>query len=257
VQVGLLPPAQGRPDVPMDLVIARELAVLGSHGMAARAYPELVAGLANRGHEIACHGDRHLPVHAQTAEEFAADLRTARQTIEQLTGRSPLGYRAPAFSIQDWSIPLLEDLGFSYDSSSFPIVAHDRYGRLSGLTPGQTVVELRPGFYEVSVSCLQVGASALPWAGGGYFRLIPYPVFRRGVRRILATGEAYVFYIHPWEIDADQPRVDGIPRGYRFRHYVGLQKCERRFACLLDDFRWSPIADVIAERRLPAPVPSA
>ncbi|MFL5926243.1 MAG: XrtA system polysaccharide deacetylase [Gaiellaceae bacterium] len=213
-------------------------------GWIADRCPSLVKRIADEGHEIASHGYGHEVLDTLTPEQFRADVERSRAVLQDLTGSDVIGYRAPAFSIQDWAIPVLEDVGFSYDSSSFPTVAHDRYGRLTGLQTGETVVELRPGFYEVSVSCLQVGAKALPWAGGGYFRLIPYPVFRRGVRRILATGQPYVFYIHPWEIDADQPRVDGIRRDYRFRHYVGLEKCESRFASLLDDFRWSTVADL-------------
>jgi polysaccharide deacetylase family protein (PEP-CTERM system associated) len=214
-------------------------------GWIADRCPGLVKRIADEGHEIASHGYGHEVLDTLTPERFRTDVARSRAVLMDLTGRDVIGYRAPAFSIQDWAIPVLEEEGFSYDSSSFPTVAHDRYGRLTGLTAGETVVELRPGFYEVSVSCLQVGAKALPWAGGGYFRLMPYPVFRRGVRRILATGRPYVFYIHPWEIDRDQPRVEGIRRDYRFRHYVGLGKCESRFASLLDDFRWSTVADLV------------
>jgi hypothetical protein len=100
-----------------------------------------------------------------------------------------------------------------------------------------------------------LGSRGLPWGGGGYFRLIPYGVFRRGVARILRTDEPYIFYIHPWEIDPDQPRLNDLRRLYRFRHYVGLAQTERRFRSLLDDFSWTSVADVLARSRLPSPVP--
>ena len=215
-------------------------------GWIAHRCPALVKRIAEEGHEIASHGYGHELLDTLTPDRFRADVARSRALLQELTGSVVRGYRAPAFSIQDWSIPILEEAGFSYDSSSFPIVAHDRYGQLTGLTTEQTIVELRPGFHEVSVSCLQVGAKALPWGGGGYFRLVPYPVFRQGIRRILSGGQPYVFYIHPWEIDADQPRVEGIRGDYRFRHYVGLRKCESRFAALLKDFRWCTIGELVA-----------
>jgi polysaccharide deacetylase family protein (PEP-CTERM system associated) len=218
-------------------------------GWIAERCPSLIKRIADEGHEIASHGYGHALLGTLSQDEFRADVERSKGVLEDLTGADVLGYRAPAFSITDWAIPILAELGFTYDSSCFPTVAHDRYGRLSGMNTGQPVVELRPGFHEVCVSCLNLGSRGVPWGGGGYFRLIPYPVFRRGISRILSTGKPYVFYIHPWEIDPGQPRVDGVSRGYRFRHYVGLETCERRFASLLSDFRWSTIAELVADAR--------
>lgn len=218
-------------------------------GWIADRCPSLIKRIAAEGHEIASHGYRHELLDALSPDEFRADIERSKNLLEELTGAEVIGYRAPAFSIKDWSIPILEDVGFAYDSSAFPTLAHDRYGRLTGVNANQPLVELRPGFHEVCISCLKVGSRGVPWGGGGYFRLIPYPVFRRGVSRILRAGQPYVFYIHPWEIDPGQPRVDGISRGYRFRHYVGLETCERRFESLLGDFRWSTIAELVAAWR--------
>ena len=215
-------------------------------GWVADRCPSLVKRIADEGHEIGSHGYGHQLLGTLSPDEFRKDVQRSKSLLEDLTGAAVIGYRAPAFSITDWAIPILAHLGFSYDSSAFPTVAHDRYGRLTGMRPGEPLVELRPGFHEVCVSCLAVGSHGFPWGGGGYFRLIPYPVFRRGVSRILRTGQPYVFYIHPWEIDPGQPRVDGVPLGYRFRHYVGLESCERRFTSLLDDFRWSTMGEVVA-----------
>jgi hypothetical protein len=108
------------------------------------------------------------------------------------------------------------------------------------------VSEIRPGFSEVCISCLRLGTRGLPWGGGGYFRLIPYPVFRRGIRRILDGGQPYVFYIHPWEIDPGQPRIEGLKPSHRFRHYVNLDKGESRFAALLRDFEWVTMSELLA-----------
>jgi len=217
-------------------------------GWIAERCPALVERIAAEGHEVASHGYGHELLDTLTPQQFRADVERSRRVLQDITGSDVVGYRAPAFSIKDWSIPILAELGFSYDSSSFPAFAHDRYGRLTGLNPDTSIVELRPGFHEVSVSCLSVASRPLPWGGGGYFRLIPYPVFRRGIRRILRAGQPYVFYIHPWEIDASQPRVQGLRRSYRFRHYVGLERCEGRFASLLGDFEWCTMTELVASR---------
>jgi polysaccharide deacetylase family protein (PEP-CTERM system associated) len=214
-------------------------------GWIAERCPSLVRRIAAEGHEIASHGYGHEVLARLSEEEFRADVRRSKALLEDLTGVEVTGYRAPNFSITDWAIPILEDEGFAYDSSAFPTVAHDRYGRLTGMEPGRPVVELRPGFHEVCVSCLNVGSVALPWGGGAYFRLIPYPVFRAGVARIRSAQPPYVFYIHPWELDPEQPRVDGVAAGYRFRHYVGLKHTERRFAALLADFAWTTVRELL------------
>jgi polysaccharide deacetylase family protein (PEP-CTERM system associated) len=226
-------------------------------GWIAERCPTLVKRIAAEGHEIASHGYGHELLGLLSPDQFRADVEQSKNLLEDLTGTQVIGYRAPAFSITDWAIPILEDVGFTYDSSSFPTIAHDRYGRLSGMQADTPVVELRPGFHEVCVSCLTVRSRGFPWGGGGYFRLIPYPVFRRGVARILRGGQPYVFYIHPWEIDPGQPRVDGLPWRYRFRHYVGINTCERRLGSLLADFRWSTIAQVLGWWRNGTPTPLA
>jgi polysaccharide deacetylase family protein (PEP-CTERM system associated) len=216
-------------------------------GWIAEKCPSLIRRIATEGHEIASHGYGHELLNRLSPEQFREDVARSKKLLEDLTGAEVVGYRAPAFSISDWAIPILQELQFAYDSSAFPTVAHDRYGRLTGIAGGQTVVELRPGFREVCVSSLAIGSRGIPWGGGGYFRLLPYPVFRRGISHILGTGQPYVFYLHPWEIDPGQPRIKGIPPVYSFRHYVGLRSCERRLTRLLDDFRWSPIADLLRD----------
>ena len=222
-------------------------------GWIAERCPSLVERIAREGHEVASHGYGHALLGTLSPDELRVDVERSKRLLEDLTGAEVHGYRAPAFSITDWAIPILADAGFTYDSSYFPTVAHDRYGRLTGMETAAPVVELRPGFHEVCVSCLNLGSRGVPWGGGGYFRLIPYPVFRLGIRRILAKGKPYVFYIHPWEIDPGQPRVGGVSRGHRFRHYVGLETCERRFASLLRDFHWSTMAELVADARRSEP----
>lgn len=215
-------------------------------GVVADRHPDLVREIAKAGHEIACHGQGHELVYDLSPEAFREDVRRSKRTLEDLCGTAVVGYRAPNFSITDWAIDVLAEEGYRWDSSSFPVVAHDRYGRLTGAPPGADIYELRQGFDEVCVSCLNVLGRGVPWGGGGYFRLLPYAVFSRGVRSIVGSGRPYVFYIHPWEIDPDQPRVGGLSKSHAFRHYVNLDRCEARWKRLLSEFRWGTIGDLLA-----------
>jgi polysaccharide deacetylase family protein (PEP-CTERM system associated) len=214
-------------------------------GWVADRCPALIRRIADAGHEIASHGYGHDLIYSLSHDQFREDIRRAKALVEDLTGARIRGYRAPSFSITDWAIDILREEGFEYDSSAFPTVAHDRYGRLSGMDAGTPIVEVRPGFHEVCVSTLRLGSRGLPWAGGGYFRLIPYPAFKRGVARILRAGGPYVFYIHPWEIDPGQPRMTGLKRSHAFRHYNNLGRCDARFARLLGDFEWMPVGELL------------
>lgn len=230
------------------LELMRERGVRGTWfvlGWVAERAPALVRRIAAEGHEIASHGFGHELVSALTPERFQADVERSKKALEDLTGTEVIGYRAPNFSITDWSIDVLCSLGFRYDSSAFPTIVHDRHGKLAGVRADRPIMELRPGFHEVCVSCLSLCGRGLPWGGGGYFRLLPYRVFRAGIRQILGVGRPYVFYIHPWEIDPDQPRVGGLRRHQAFRHYLNLGRTEPRFNALLLDFEWTTIHDLL------------
>ena len=221
-------------------------------GWVAERWPQVVGRIAEAGHEIASHGYDHDLLDRLSPESFKADVERSKRLLEDIGGTAVTGYRAPSFSIKDWALPILRDVGFEYDSSFFPTVGHDRYGRLDGVAAGHAVAEVLPGFFEISISSMSLASVELPWGGGGYFRLLPYPVFRAGARRILRSGRPYVFYIHPWELDPDQPRPKGLPLVYRFRHYVGLGRCEGRFSSLLGDFRWTTMADLLRHYRAAA-----
>jgi polysaccharide deacetylase family protein (PEP-CTERM system associated) len=216
-------------------------------GLVAERAPELVRRIAEAGHEIASHGYAHELVSEQNPAEFRADVVRSKQLLEELTGRRVSGYRAPSFSVTEWALPILRDVGFEYDSSLFPTtIAHDRYGKLARMSAGDGPIVLSDGLVEVGMSCLTLRSHALPWAGGGYFRLLPYRVFKIGVNRILDSGRPYVFYIHPWELDAAQPRLRGLTRTERLRHYLNLEKTESRWVSLLRDFRWMTIAELVS-----------
>lgn len=225
-------------------------------GWVAEKCPGLVRRIAEAGHEIASHGYGHQLLYTLSPAAFREDLRRGVGLVEAASGQKVRGYRAPSFSITDWALDILLEQGLEYDSSAFPAAVHDRYGRIGSVDAGASIAELRPGLHEVFVSTLKVGRVRLPWAGGGYFRLLPYRVFAGGIRRILDSGRPYVFYIHPWEIDPGQPRVRGLKPAHAFRHYQNLTRAESRFVRLLADFRWTTVADLL-NAHLAGPKPAA
>lgn len=206
-------------------------------GWVADHHPEVVGAIADAGHEIACHGYGHRLVTEQSPADFRADVERGRSAIEAVTDASVEGYRAPSFSITDRAIDELADMGFRYDSSLFRSSLHDRYGSIEA-PAGERVFEVRPGLYEVELPVLSVAGLRLPWGGGAYFRVLPYRLFCAGLRRL--DGPA-TFYLHPWEIDPDQPRIEGVPYTNRLRHYANLDRTDGRLERLLTDFEWSPV----------------
>lgn len=206
-------------------------------GWVADHHPDVVGAIADAGHEVACHGYAHRLITEQSPADFRADVERGLAAIEAVTDATIDGYRAPSFSITDRAIGELADLGFRYDSSLFRSSLHDRYGSLDAPT-GERVFEVKPGLHEVELPVLEVPGLGLPWGGGAYFRMLPYRVFRAGLRRV---DRPAVFYLHPWEIDPDQPRVDGVPYTNRLRHYANLDRTWGRLDRLLSDFEWSPV----------------
>jgi polysaccharide deacetylase family protein (PEP-CTERM system associated) len=170
-------------------------------GMAARAHPDLVQEIAGRGHEIGCHGDRHHPVHAQTPGEFAADLRSARDTIERLTGRSPSGYRAPAFSITreaHWAFEVLADEGFAYDSSQHDTPRIRDRVRTGEQGPHRLQVSANSTLWEFPVAVWRTARARVPVGGASYWALLPRALVLKGLRQ---AGPLAGLYLHPHELD--------------------------------------------------------
>jgi polysaccharide deacetylase family protein (PEP-CTERM system associated) len=206
-------------------------------GWIARRYPSLVRRIAAEGHEVASHTDLHRRLYELSREELLDDLARAKATIEDLTGAPVRGIRAPTFSISDAVLDGLAEAGYWYDSSYYALGVHDRYGRLdTPIDPESAAVEVRPGLLELPMSRLSVARSALPWSGGGYFRLIPYAVYRRGVARRLRTRSWFMFYLHPWELDTGEVPPPGMARSLRFRAYVGRRRVRRDLRRLLAEF---------------------
>jgi len=166
-------------------------------------------------------------------------VRRARETLEDIGAAPVRGYRAPSFSIDTttpWAYEVLAETGHSYSSSSHPI-AHDHYGDADA--PRHPFVEPSAGIVEIPITTLQFGKRRYPGAGGGFFRAFPLAHSRMVLRRMAKEGVAPNFYLHPWEIDPDQPRYKEAPLKSRLRHYIGLSRCERKLSRLLDGMAWT------------------
>lgn len=222
-------------------------------GWVAERHPALIREIASAGHEVACHGYSHQLVYRQSPQEFRDETRRSKDLLEDITQQPVHGYRAASYSITSrslWALDTLLDVGFTYDSSIFP-VRHDKYG-IPGFPPHPHRLRTPSGreLVEFPLSTAPVFGARMPVAGGGYFRLFPYRWTRRGLGRINAhERKPFIFYIHPWEVDPEQPRVRANPLS-AFRHYNNLARCQRRLEQLLDEFRFGRVIDVLADLKL-------
>jgi polysaccharide deacetylase family protein (PEP-CTERM system associated) len=209
-------------------------------GWVAERHPFLIRRIVEAGHELASHGYAHYRVGEQTPDAFRADVRRTRAILQDIGGAEVIGYRAASFSIGSetpWAHGVLAEEGYRYSSSVYP-VRHDHYGM-----PDAPRAKYRPlpgdDFVEIPLTTVRVLDRNIPCGGGGYFRLVPYRLFRRaleGARR--QSGQPAIFYFHPWEMDPRQPRQPGASLRTRFRHYVNLSRTEPRLRRLLSDFAW-------------------
>lgn len=215
-------------------------------GWVAERFPSLVRAIAAQGHEIASHGHGHRLVYDLTRQAFRDDIRRSKDVLESAIGTPVFGYRAPSYSVTTrslWALDVLIEEGFRYDASIFPIY-HDRYGIPDSPRHPYLLQRTQP-LLEAPGSTVRFGPINLPIAGGGYFRILPYAWTRWGITR-LNVGERApaIFYLHPWEIDPEQPRLQASLLG-RFRHYRNLSKTEERLRALLDDFQFSTMVAVL------------
>ncbi|HEX4947047.1 MAG TPA: XrtA system polysaccharide deacetylase, partial [Blastocatellia bacterium] len=221
-------------------------------GYVAEQHPQLIRQIAQAGHEVACHSYFHRLVYSQTPEEFRSDLRDAKHRLEDLIGTSVIGYRAPSYSITAqslWALDILIEEGFRYDSSIFP-VHHDRYGMPNAERFPHLLHRSTGEIIEFPPSTVRIGKTNFPISGGGYFRLYPYWLFRRGWQRInRREAEAAIFFLHPWEVDPDQPIVPGT-RLNIWRHRVNLRHTQAKLERLLQDFRFASVQQILAQRNL-------
>lgn len=221
-------------------------------GWVAERYPSLVAEIVADGHEVASHGYEHRLVYTQSPQAFREDIRRAKRVIEAAAGQHVAGYRAPSYSITRaslWALDILLEEGHSYDASIFPI-RHDRYGIPDAPRHPHVMVRDAGHLTEVPGSTVRIAAANLPVAGGGYFRILPYRWTQWGIGRLNRLERtAAVFYLHPWEVDPDQPRLK-VGTMTSWRHYTNLDKTERRLQRLLDDFSFCPLRTIL--ERTPA-----
>jgi polysaccharide deacetylase family protein (PEP-CTERM system associated) len=214
-------------------------------GWLAERYPSLVRRIASSGHEVASHGYGHELITGQTPIAFREDIRKAKAILESILSQPVLGYRAPSFSITKdtmWATQILVEEGYIYDSSIFPVL-HDRYGVPSANPEVHKLMTPSGLLWEVPPSTVKYCGVRVPVAGGGYFRLYPYVILRALLRKLESEGCPLVMYLHPWEFDPDQPRMEGSLVS-RVRHYLNLDKTEGRLLTLLRDFSFAPIREV-------------
>jgi polysaccharide deacetylase family protein (PEP-CTERM system associated) len=220
-------------------------------GWVAFRYPRIVGEIDRRGHEVACHGFGHQRLSTLAPSQFRSDIRRSKKLLENICGRAVFGYRAPSYSIVKetlWALDILIEEGFAYDSSIFPVI-HDSYG-IPGARRFPHVIERQAGaIREFPLSTLRVGMGNktvnLPVAGGGYLRLFPVPLIERAFSHINhREHQPAVLYVHPWEIDPDQPRIKAGIKS-RFRHYLNLSRTEHKLRYLLSRMQFAPLGAVL------------
>lgn len=215
-------------------------------GWVAERLPELIREIEDRQHEIAVHGYNHLLLTEITPREFDEDLSRALEAIDRCGVRQKvIGFRAPSFTVVEktlnWALRVLEKYNLKYDSSIFPVGFHPDYGMPDApLSPYKITDRL----IEFPMSCIEMFGKRLPFSGGGYFRLFPYAYTKYCIRQCNKLGRPAVFYLHPWEIDFEQPKMD-LPASKRFRHYHNLDKTEQRLDKLLSDFQFTTMKEVL------------
>lgn len=228
-------------------------------GWVAERHTNLIREIAARGHEIASHGYSHQLVYKQTPDEFHSETARSKQLLEDLVQRPVVGYRAASYSITRqslWAIDILAELEFSWDSSIFPVY-HDRYGIPdSPTTPYLLQADNGASLLEFPLTTARFWRYSMPAAGGGYFRLYPYALSRELFKRATDNNKTpAIFYLHPWEIDPDQPRVPGASLLSNFRHYNNLDRCLPRLRALLKDFTFGTVSESLTSVDLTAQSP--
>ncbi len=221
-------------------------------GWVAERYPDIVKRIANEGHELCCHGYGHERITTLTPKEFKADITRARKLLQDISGQPVEGYRAPSYTITKqtlWALDALIEAGFTYDSSIFPI-HHDTYG-IPGAKRFPHILECESGslkeFPPSTMSYSFLGKTlTLPFSGGGYLRLLPVSLMSKAYKALEKDNKASTLYFHPWEIDPQQPRMQG-PLKSRFRHYINLSKTEDKLRFLFKRHSFAPMGSVLNE----------
>lgn len=221
-------------------------------GWVAKRSPDLIREIYRAGHEVASHGMSHKLVYNQTPEEFESETRESKALLEDIIGAPVLGYRASTYSITRrslWALDILHEAGFVYDSSIFPI-RHDLYGIPDApVAPARIDTPKGASIVEFPMSTAQMFGLKVPVSGGGYFRLLPYWLTARGLASLNRAGRPFIFYLHPWEVDPEQPRIKASWKS-RLRHYTNLHRCETRLRRLVSEFQFGPVRDVLHSQHI-------
>ena len=216
-------------------------------GWIAKHYPKVVNQIVEGGHELASHGRNHVRVFDQTPQEFSQDIRETKKLLEDIGGVEVKGYRAASFSIDErnlWAYDCLADAGYRYSSSVYP-VQHDHYGMPNA--PRFSFYAHSSGLVEVPISTVRLMNRLWPSGGGGYFRFFPYTISKQLIQTVnVKEKRSAIFYLHPWEIDPDQPRQNNLPLKTQFRHYINLRHTYGRLGRLLNDFNWDRMDQVFS-----------
>ena len=220
-------------------------------GWAARNHPDLVKRIFREGHEIGAHSWDHRLIYTQSPEEFRLDVRKTKKRLEDITGSEVKGYRGTSFSIireSLWALDILQEEGFKYDSTIFPVV-HSRYGIAdSPRHPYPIRSEGEKVMWEFPLTTFNIGFYNLPVSGGGYMRVLNYTFLKWILNRVTRREKSpFVLYMHPWEFDPGQPIPERIPYHRRLRHTIGIRTMEKKLKQLLRDFQFAPIKDVLRD----------
>jgi polysaccharide deacetylase family protein (PEP-CTERM system associated) len=218
-------------------------------GWVAERHPVLVRELVAGGHEVASHGWDHRRVTSQTPAEFRDSVRRTKALLQDLAGQAVLGFRAPSYSIvpgREWALDILVEEGYRYDSSLVP-VRRPGYGFPGGQRDIHVLERPSGRLIEVPPATLRLAGVNVPGGGGAWFRLLPAALTRAALAQAARRGASATFYVHPWEIDPEQPRLP-VGRLTRIRHYGGLARMHGRLDRLLAEYRFRPIAETLALR---------
>ena len=218
-------------------------------GWIADHFPCLVKSIKNEGHEIGSHGYSHQRLVELTPELFKLDIKESVRSITSAIGNPPTGYRAPAFSVVQktlWALPILKNFGFEYDSSIYPTSFHPDYG-MNDIN--LNIHNTQYNIMEIPMSCAEIGSIRIPCSGGAYFRFMPYFAFRFFAKLVEKKGRPLIFYIHPWELDSNPPKVH-LPTFKKIRHYTNVKTTQEKLNRLLNEFEFTSLHEIINSRKI-------
>jgi polysaccharide deacetylase family protein (PEP-CTERM system associated) len=231
----------------LDSFVFKPKATFFVLGWIAEKLPNLVREIQQRGHEVASHGNHHHLLTKQTTQQITEDLKAGKRLLEDIMGEKVYGYRAPSFAINNDILKMIKETGHVYDSSYNSFAMHGRYGTidLPDNTNKEAACKISDNFFELPISNLTINKKIFPLGGGGYFRLIPFPLFKLGMNSVLNKNNTFLFYSHPWEFDPGQPRVEQASTSFKFRHYINLNRTEKKLESMIKSFKNSKFTTCI------------